>query len=106
MLDQQTTSSPQESVLRVCTQPDCLLKHKGMDHESLARIVVHVLSGEPLEDFLKDFVHIKARSQCACCVLRFMNGGRAYLTELEWDYLNELGDWHRRRHRRKYSRTR
>jgi len=83
-----------------CVQPYCLLKGAGMNAHHLAKLVVRILAGEPLESMVPKPKRISLRLQCVPCALRIMQGRKAYLTEYEWKRLDDLGHWHHRRQRR------
>ncbi|MFT5351592.1 MAG: hypothetical protein ACI9MF_002415 [Gammaproteobacteria bacterium] len=85
----------------ICVQPDCPLKDSGLDSTCLAKILQKALAGNSLDSLIPEGKRIDMRSQCLECIERVMLGGRAFLTASEWDLLNELGQWHRRRERRR-----
>ena len=87
----------------ICTQPSCLFKREGFNSEHLANILIRTLAGERIEGMVLESERILARPQCFYCALRVMQGLKAYLTEAEWSCLDDLGDWHHRRQRRKQS---
>ena len=84
----------------VCTQPGCLLHRAGLTTEHVAEILLQVLSSEPTESLINESERIYVRPQCMYCILRVMHEGKAYLTEVEWSHLDDLGHWYYRRQRR------
>jgi len=100
MTTNMTTKHPTRPV---CTQPGCLLKRKGFRTHHLANVLTKTLAGEHLESIICESERILNRPQCTDCVLRVMEGLKAYLTEDEWDHLDALGHWHHRRQRRRLS---
>jgi len=84
----------------ICTQPDCMLRRPTLTKESIAKIVIHAISGEPMDALISPSERVEMRSQCMLCAMRVLDGGKAYLSESEWQYLDDMGDWHTRRHRR------
>lgn len=86
---------------KLCTQPGCLLRRTGFSAEHLAGILIQLLSGKSMESLIGASERISARPQCVDCALRVMQGGKAFLSGAEWGHLDELGNWHYRRERRR-----
>jgi len=85
----------------VCTQPWCPLKAHGFKAEDLADLLIRYLAGESREVMVPEAKRIAVRHVCRFCALNVMQGKNTYLTEPEWQRLDELGQWHHRRYRRK-----
>lgn len=84
----------------ICVQPHCYLKNPELDMKDLTRVFLRALSEQAGKAAISESQQIELRPQCEQCLLRVLEGGKAFLTQQEWDYLNQLGDWHRRRSRR------
>lgn len=84
----------------VCTQAGCLLRRPGLKARHLADLLARILAGQSLDDIVPESELISARPQCSQCALRVLQGKKAFRTEDEWRYLDELGHWHHRRQRR------
>lgn len=84
-----------------CEQPACLLKHGQLNAERLAEYLVQMLAGSTPNAIQPDSECICPRPACTSCALSAIQGGRTYFTDSEWRHLDELGQWHHRRHRRK-----
>jgi hypothetical protein len=84
-----------------CVQPGCLLKRKDFNAQHLAEFFIRILVGESMEFMAPESEPIIARPQCTHCALRVMQGRKAFLTETEWNHLDDLGHWHHRRQRRR-----
>ena len=67
----------------------------------IGEILLMTISGKSTANQLASDRVIVALPRCKACVMRVLQGGRAYLTQDEWDRLNALGQWHRRRSRRR-----
>ena len=84
-----------------CTQPWCPLKAHGFEAEDLADWFVRFLAGESREALAPEAKRFSVRQNCRSCALNVMQGKKTYLTESEWQRLDELGQWHHRRYRRR-----
>jgi hypothetical protein len=87
-----------------CSQPACLLKKQVSGARQLADITVQMLAGEPVSKFVSSSARILARPQCKSCALRIMEGKKAFRNVEEWKQLDDLGQWHNRRQRRRRNR--
>jgi len=87
----------------ICIQPHCLLKTAGNLDELIPELALTALEGRSAADWMgDDFRPIRARSVCAECVRRVMQGRRAFATAEEQARVVEATDWSRRRdHRRR-----
>ena len=86
----------------ICVQPHCCLKKAGLDMQDVTKVLLLALAGKSTKAVISQSPQIEPRPQCEQCLERVLNGGKAFLTQPEWDHLNYLGDWHRRRQRRRY----
>ena len=96
---------PDPPPLKICLQPGCLLKKTGVDAEYLANFIVHALAGESLDDFFPESDQIEVHHRCELCALRVLEGGKAYVTEAEYDHLVDVGERHRIRWWRRKQRS-
>ena len=87
-----------------CSQPACLFKKQVFGARQLADITVRMLAGEPVSKFVSSSARILARPQCKSCALRIMEGKKAFHSVEEWKQLDDLGQWHNRRERRRRNR--
>ena len=83
-------------------QPWCLFKRECFKDEDLAGFIIQILAGNSLEDILPEAGQIVVRAECSLCALRVIQGRKACLTQAEWNHLDDLGQWHTRRQRRKH----
>jgi hypothetical protein len=86
----------------ICVQPHCWLKSLGSDKQQIITVLSLALAGLPTSGAIGPSQQIKIYPQCEQCIQRVLNDGKAFLSQKEWDHLNQLGDWHRRRARRSY----
>ena len=93
-------AEPDAAEERVCTQSACLLRTPGADRRFLAELLVSVIAGESVEELVPESRRIVPRDACVPCVLKVMDGGRAFVTDVEQQHLRDLGRWSHRRHRR------
>ena len=84
-----------------CENPGCVLRDKTFTLDDIGEILLMTISGKSTANQLAADRVIVALPRCKACVMRVLQGGRAYLTQDEWDRLNALGQWHRRRSRRR-----
>ena len=84
-----------------CEQSWCVLRDKTFTLDDIGEILLMTISGKSTANHLASDRVIVALPRCKVCVMRVLQGGRAYLTQDEWDRLNALGQWHRRRSRRR-----
>jgi len=84
-----------------CTQPWCPLKVNGLKAEDLADWFVRFLAGESQEDLVPETRKFSVGRNCRSCAFNVMQGKKTYLTESQWQQLDELGQWHHRRYRRR-----
>jgi len=84
-----------------CKQPLCPLKSGGASARNLAVRLVQARGKVPSD--ILDFASgaPSAQPRCLACAARVAGGRNAFLTEAEWDYLDDMGRWHGRRHRRR-----
>jgi hypothetical protein len=82
-----------------CTQPGCPLKVHGYTTDDLADLLVRFMAGETRDALAPDAKGYSVGKNCRSCARNVMQGKRTYHTESEWQHLDELGQWHNRRHR-------
>jgi hypothetical protein len=99
------SAAPKRPPLKICRQPGCLLQKKGVDAEYLSNLIVHVLAGESLSEFIPESGRIVVYPRCKLCALRVLAGGKAYVTEAEYRHLVGLGGWHSKRQWRRERRS-
>ena len=95
-----TSLTIQSMPTTICVQPDCLLRRVNLNVEYLAKILVGTLEGNSMDPLVPLSERINSRPHCTDCALRVLRGKRAFLTQPEWDHLNDLGQWHHRRSRK------
>ena len=86
---------------KVCKNAGCLLKKKDFNSQNLAEFIIGTLAGASVESMFSESEKTTANPKCTQCAMRIMQGRKAFLTESEWDHLDNLGHWHHRRQRRK-----
>ena len=104
-MNQTNMTAPELPALKICLQPGCLLQKTGVDAEYLTNLIVHALAGESLNKFFHESDRILVRHHCKLCALRVIEGGKAYVTEAEYDHLVGVGEWHRKRRWRRVQRS-
>ena len=84
-----------------CEEPRCILRDETFRLDDIGEILLMTLSGKSTASYFGADRAIVALPWCRACVMRVLQGGKAYLTQDDWGRLNALGQWHRRRSRRR-----
>ena len=83
-----------------CSQPGCPLKVHDYTREDLADLLVRFMAGEPRDEVAPDAKGYTVGENCRTCACNVMQGKQTFYSESEWQHLDELGQWHNRRHHR------